>query len=66
MGYGDKEFTTSTTGDGMVEFEVPITYSADGMPQRILVVASASKYGDYFAGSSSSTMWLDDLELVYE
>ena len=66
MGYGDKEFTTSTTGDGMVEFEVPITYSADGMPQRILVVASASKYGDYFAGSSGSTMWLDDLELVYE
>lgn len=66
MGYGDKEFTTSTAGDGMVEFEVPITYSADGMPQRILIVASASKYGDYFAGSSGSTMWLDDLELVYE
>lgn len=66
IGYGEKEFTSSTSGDGLIEFEVPIQYSADGMPQRILIVASASKYGDYFAGSSGSTMWLDDLELVYE
>lgn len=66
MGYGELEFTSSTSGSGLVEFEVPIVYNKDGMPARILVVASASKYGDYFAGSSGSTMWLDDLELVYE
>ena len=66
MGYGELEFTSSTAGDGLIEFEVPIVYGRDGMPKRILVVASASKYGDYFAGSSGSTMWLDDLELVYE
>lgn len=35
-------------------------------PKYILVVASASKYGDYYTGSTSSTLWLDDLELIYE
>lgn len=66
MGYGDIEWNKSTDGAGMIPFEIPITYTKDGMPKYILIVASASKYGDYFAGSSGSTMWLDDLELVYE
>lgn len=66
MGYGDIEWNKSTEGAGMIPFEIPITYTKDGMPKYILIVASASKYGDYFAGSSGSTMWLDDLELVYE
>lgn len=35
-------------------------------PKYILVVASASKYGDYYTGSTSSTLWLDDFELIYE
>lgn len=66
MGYGDIEWNKSTVGEGMIPFEIPITYTKDGMPKYIMVVASASKYGDFFAGSSGSTMWLDDLELVYE
>lgn len=36
------------------------------IPNYIVIVASASKYGDYFTGSTGSTMWLDDLELIYE
>lgn len=66
MGYGDIEWNTSTSGDGLIEFEIPINYTQSGMPKYIVIVASASKYGDYFAGSTQSTMWLDDLELVYE
>lgn len=66
MGYGEIEYNASTSGDGMIEFEITIDYTQEGMPSNILVVASASKYGDYFAGSTGSTMWLDDLELVYE
>lgn len=66
MGYGSLEFTSSTSGDGMVEFEIPITYTVSGMPSNILVVAAASKYGDYFGGSTSSVMWVDDFELIYE
>ena len=36
------------------------------IPQYILISAAASMYGDYFAGSSSSEMWLDGMELIYE
>ena len=35
------------------------------IPKYIIVVASSSKYGDYMEGGKGSTMWLDDLELVY-
>ncbi len=35
-------------------------------PKYIIVVASASKYGDFFTGSSSSVMYIDDFELVYD
>ena len=46
---------------------VPFDYkSLTKYPTHILVSAAASKFGDYFAGSSDSAMWLDNLELVYE
>lgn len=65
MGYGDMVWDASTSGDGLVEFTIPITYRKDGMPSYVAIVASASYLGDYFIGGKS-TMWLDDLELVYE
>lgn len=34
-------------------------------PKYIIVVASASKYGDFFTGSTNSVMYIDDFELVY-
>ena len=34
-------------------------------PKYIIIVASASKYGDFFTGSKSSVMLIDDFELVY-
>ena len=34
-------------------------------PKYIIVVASASKYGDFFTGSTGSVMLIDDFELVY-
>ena len=35
-------------------------------PKYIIIVASASKYGDFFTGSKSSVMLIDDFELVFE
>lgn len=32
----------------------------------LIIVISASKYGDYFTGCNGSTMYIDDLELVYD
>lgn len=43
-----------------------ITSAQSRVPTHIIIVGSSSRYGDYFTGSTSSRMWLDDFELVYE
>lgn len=35
-------------------------------PTYIVVVASSSKYGDYFAGGEGSTLWIDEFELGFD
>lgn len=59
---------TTATIDGWTMMEVPINYNSDyddEKPTYIMVTASASKYGDYFSGSTNSVMYIDDVELVY-
>ncbi len=38
----------------------------DRRPKYIIVVASSSKYGDYFTGGEESLLQVDNLELLYE
>ncbi len=67
IAYTEMTWAESSAGDGMVEFELDLDYrTLDRKPTHIVVVASASKYGDFFTGSSSSTLWMDDIELIYE
>lgn len=72
IGYGEIEFTKSVedSNGGMEKRIIPIDYGSYGgynrIPKSIIIVATASKYGDYYSGSTGSTMWLDDLELIYE
>lgn len=49
------------------KFTIPLEYKTIEKPDDmyIIIVASSSKYGDYFTGSTGSIMYLDDLELVY-
>ncbi len=57
----------SETVSEWTQFEIPIDYyDKQTIPTHIMIVASTSLYGDYFTGSTTSQMWLDDLELVYE
>lgn len=66
IAYGEKVFTSATSGDGLIEFEIPLNYNK--MTEKavnIMVTMSASRYGDYFSGGRGSTLWVDDLELVY-
>jgi hypothetical protein len=66
IAYGEKVFTEATSGDGLVQIEIPIDYTrTDVRPSNIVLVASASKLGDYFTGGPS-VMYIDDFELVYE
>ncbi|WP_443934919.1 DUF4493 domain-containing protein [Phocaeicola plebeius] len=73
IGYGEMIFTDNVGLDengGMKEVIIPLDYDNYGgrtrIPTHIIIVASASQYGDYYSGSTSSVMWLDDLELIYE
>jgi len=65
IAYGEARFTTSV--DEWREFTVTLDYTAkDIRPTHLMIVCSASRYGDYFTGSSDSVMWVDDFELIYE
>lgn len=52
--------------NGYKEFNLDFHYrSTTRKPNYILIVATASKYGDYFTGSTSSVLYADEFELVY-
>lgn len=64
IGYGARFFTESV--DDWTQITIPIEYtSTDRKPTHLIVVCSASRWGDYFIGSSESVMWVDDFELIY-
>lgn len=70
VAYGQVTWTGNFGPDGALEMlEIPFEYNSRAKskkPMYIIMVASASKYGDYFTGAPGSTMYLDDFELVYE
>ncbi len=52
--------------NGWQQFTIDLEYrDLIRTPKYIIVVASASKYGDFFTGSTNSVMYIDDFELVY-
>ncbi|MDE5858264.1 MAG: PCMD domain-containing protein, partial [Muribaculaceae bacterium] len=68
IAYGELVLHNSTEGDGMIEFTIPLYYYESMKDQKVcylLLVCSASKGGDYFAGGRGSTMYIDDFEFVY-
>lgn len=49
------------------QFEVTFDYVATNRrPTYLIIVASSSKYGDYFTGGDGAVMSLDSLELLYD
>lgn len=65
IAYGEHVFAEATPGDGLIEVVIPIDYRrTDVRPSNIVLVASASKMGDYFTGGNS-VMYIDDVELIY-
>lgn len=70
VGYGQVTWDGNYGADGSLDLlEIPIEYTSIAKtvkPTHLVIVCSASKFGDYFCGSSSSVMYVDDFELVYE
>lgn len=56
------------TNSNWQEFTINLRYKSLEKPETyyLVIVVSASKYGDYFTGSSSSVMYIDEFSLVYD
>lgn len=70
IAYGEVTLKENYGPDNQLqELEVKFNYNDKAKTQRpthLVIVATAAKFGDYFSGSSSSVMYVDDFELVYE
>lgn len=70
LAYGEVTFKEAFGPDGALkEITVPLEYrerAKSVKPKYLLITCCASKYGDYFSGSTSSVLYLDDVELIYE
>ena len=69
LAYGDVTFKDNYGDEGTLkEVVINIDWKDSAKttrPQYMIVVCSASKYGDYFEGGAGSLMYVDDFELVY-
>lgn len=61
------ELKDSRTMSDFEKFEFEIKYRDETrIPTYILIVATASKYGDYFTGGEGSKLWLDEFSLGFD
>lgn len=69
LAYGQVTWKEAFGPEGQLQMlEIPFDYNERAKtkrPTHIVIVCSASKFGDYFSGSTGSVMYLDDFELVY-
>lgn len=67
IAYGRLDDTEAVTTNVWKEFTLNFKYKTLEPLDTyyLIIVFSASKYGDYFTGSTSSVMYVDDLELIY-
>ncbi len=65
VAYG--ELILKESSSEWTEFVIELDYvRTDRVPTHLFIVCSASRYGDYFTGSTKSVMYLDDFELLYD
>lgn len=67
IAYGELPLSESgATGGEWREFTIDFKYrDLTRKPSYLVIVCSSSRYGDYFTGSTSSAMCIDDMELLY-
>lgn len=65
IGYG--ELCRGTSMESYEEFEIKLDYrSTSTVPTYIMITCASSKYGDFFTGSTSSVLYVDQLSLDYD
>jgi hypothetical protein len=61
------EFNSGKSVSEYTPFELELEYrSTERVPTYIIVVSSASKYGDYFTGGAGAVLYVDDFSLEYD
>ena len=61
------EMYSGTTVSDYKQFELTLDYRATNrIPTYIILVCSASKYGDYFVGGRGSALYVDEFSLEYD
>lgn len=70
LGYGEKTFTAAVgSGNTMEKVTIPVQWydkAHSVKATHIIIVCSASKYGDFFTGGDGSVMYVDDFSLIYK
>ncbi|MDE7381930.1 MAG: DUF4493 domain-containing protein [Muribaculaceae bacterium] len=70
VAYGQVTWNSAFGPDGNLQrLEIPLEYrniAKTTKPLYLVIVCSASKFGDFYCGSASSVMYVDDFELVFE
>ncbi len=69
VAYGQVTWTDNFGADGSLDkVTIPLEYTERAKttkPTHLVIVCSASKYGDYFCGGEGSLLYVDDFELEY-
>ena len=67
IAYGSLPVEQNVHSEGQwKEVNIPLVYrDLNSKPTHVLVVFSASKYGDYFHGGEGSTLYVDDFSFEY-
>lgn len=65
IAYGELTKGESVTSYTQADIVLNYRYT-NRTPKYIVIVASSSKYGDYFTGGVGSKLWLDECELIYD
>lgn len=66
IAYGELEITQNSNGDYR-EFTIDLEYrDTERKPTYVLIVATASKYADYFTGGNGSVLYIDEFEFLFE
>lgn len=65
IAYG--ELLRGETVSSWTDFDIKLDYRrTDEKPTYIVIVVSASKYGDFFTGGHGSTLWVDDFSFDWD
>lgn len=70
LAFGEVTWKENYGPDGGLQmFEITFDYKDSAktkIPTHMIITCCATKFGDYFSGSSNSVMYLDDFEFIYE